>query len=522
MSGVIKRRQFIQATLAATASVGVSNIASAGYRGEECVEALVIGSGFGGAVAALRLGEAGIKTIVLERGRRWPITAAGNTFSTYEKPDGRSTWLSQSTVVFNPAKIDVYTGVLDVKVGDGIIVYRGAGVGGGSLVYNAVTYQPTKELFYQVFPRSIKYEELDKIYYPRVRSMLNASPIPDSILETDYYLANRILLQQAAKAGLKARKLDIAVDWDIVQQEIEGKKVASAIAGQVYYGLNSGAKNSLDRNYLSMAEATKKVEIRPLHVVTSIEEYHAGRFRVTCNKINEQGVVLAKKSFICRYLFLAAGSIGTTELLLRAKYNGTLRRLNDRVGKFWGTNGDGVTAIVTSGLTNPTLGGPASVVVEDLDNPIAPIVVEQLPLPIVPQTVLAPLSLAITKPEGCLTYNASTQSANLFWPKNSANNQKITQATLYTYQKINQANNTSFGKQPDLSATAHPLGGATMGAVCNTYGKVHGYSNLFVVDGSLIPGSTACTNPSLTIAALAERSMDRFLNKKLPESKEWE
>ncbi|MEH2032630.1 MAG: GMC family oxidoreductase [Nostoc sp.] len=271
-----------------------------------------------------------------------------------------------------------------------------------------------------------------------------------------------------------------------------------------------------------MAEATKKVEIRPLHVVHTIEEYHAGRFRVTCNQINQQGVVLAKKSFICRYLFLAAGSIGTTELLLRAKHEGTLPRLNNQVGKFWGTNGDGVSAILTSGQTNATLGGPASVVIEDLDNPIAPLVIEQLPFPIVPQGVLAPLSLAIVKPEGYLNYNTSTQSANLFWPKNSANNQKITQANQYTYQRLNLANATTFAAPLDFSATAHPLGGATIGAVCNTYGKVHGYSNLFVVDGSLIPGSTACSNPSLTIAALAERCMDRFLNKKLPESTEWE
>ncbi|MEH2032629.1 MAG: hypothetical protein V7K67_23800 [Nostoc sp.] len=65
MSGVIKRRQFIQATLAATASIAVPSIASATYHGEECLEALIIGSGFGGAVAALRLGEAGIKTMLI-------------------------------------------------------------------------------------------------------------------------------------------------------------------------------------------------------------------------------------------------------------------------------------------------------------------------------------------------------------------------------------------------------------------------------------------------------------------------
>jgi cholesterol oxidase len=513
MSWTLKRRQFLQASLAAAASIGVSKLHASAFGTEENVEAIVIGSGFGGAVASLRLGQAGIETIVLERGRRWQITDSGDTFSTYQKPDGRSTWLSPSTVVFDQVPIDIYTGVLDVKVGNGIKAYRGAGVGGGSLVYNAVTYQPTQELFYKVFPRSINYDELDRVYYPRVRSILKPSPIPDDILQTDYYLSSRIFLEQAAKANLKAHKLDIAVDWNIVRQEIAGQKVPSAIAGQVYYGINSGAKNSLDRNYLSMAEASGHVEIRPLHVVTSIEECDGDRFRITCNQINEEGAVIAQKSFVCRYLFLAAGSIGTTELLLRAKATGTLKRLNNQVGKLWGTNGDGVSAVITNGLTHPTQGGPAATVIEHFDNPVAPVVTEQLPFPIVPEGVITSLGQAIAKPEGYLTYNTSTQSADLFWPSNSVNNQKNAQALLYTYQLLNQANGTTLAQPLDFSSTAHPLGGATIGTVCNTYGQVQGYSHLYVVDGSLIPGSTACTNPSLTIAALAERCMDRFLNR---------
>ncbi|MBR8836907.1 MAG: GMC family oxidoreductase [Stigonema ocellatum SAG 48.90 = DSM 106950] len=513
MSPTLKRRQFLQASLATAASIGVSKLHASAFGREEHVEAVVIGSGFGGAVASLRLGQAGIETIILERGRRWQITDAGDTFSTYQEPDGRSTWLSPSTIVFDQVPIDTYTGVLDVKVGNGIKAYRGAGVGGGSLVYNAVTYQPTQELFYKVFPRTINYKELDRVYYPRVRSILKPSPIPDEILQTDYYLSSRIFLEQANKAGLKARKLDIAVNWNIICQEIAGEKVPSAIAGQVYYGINSGAKNSLDRNYLSMAEASGHVEIRPLHVVTSIEEFDGNRFRITCNKINEQGTVLAQKSFVCHYLFLAAGSIGTTELLLRAKATGTLKRLNNQVGKLWGTNGDGVSAVITNGPTHPAQGGPAATVIEYFDNPIAPIVTEQLPFPIVPEGVITSLGQAIAKPEGYLTYNTSTQSVDLFWPSNSVNNQKNTQALLYTYQLLNQANGTTLAQPLDFSSTAHPLGGATIGAVCNTYGQVQGYSHLYVVDGSLIPGSTACTNPSLTIAALAERCMDRFLNR---------
>ncbi|WP_421121635.1 GMC oxidoreductase [Aquihabitans daechungensis] len=64
-------------------------------------------------------------------------------------------------------------------------------------------------------------------------------------------------------------------------------------------------------------------------------------------------------------------------------------------------------------------------------------------------------------------------------------------------------------------ATFHPLGGAVIGKVCDGYGRVLGQSGLYVNDGALIPGSTACANPSLTIAALAERNIRQILRKDL-------
>jgi len=274
MYKTVNRRRFIQTSLATAAAVGVPAARSNAQKRENDAEAIVIGSGFGGAVASLRLGEGGIETIVLERGIRWPITTAGDTFCTKENPDGRAAWLSSTTILPDPLPkfpIDVFTGVLDRKIGNGVIVYRGAGVGGGSLMYGGITYQPTKELFYRVFPSTLSYDELDRVYYPRVRAMLKTTPIPDDIFQTDAYLSSRILLEYATKAGLSTTKPDIAFDWEIVSQEIAGQKVPSIIVGQVYYGTNSGAKNSLDRNYLRMAEATGYVEIRPLHLVTSIE-----------------------------------------------------------------------------------------------------------------------------------------------------------------------------------------------------------------------------------------------------------
>ena len=516
MSKILSRRNFIQTSSAIAVPFSMCAARATAAEPETYVQAVVIGSGFGGAVASLRLGQAGIETVLLERGRRWPITAAGNTFCTKENPDGRAAWLSNTTILPNPIPnfpIEVFTGVLDRKVGNGIIAYRGAGVGGGSLMYGGITYQPTKDLFYRVFPSTLSYDDLDRVYYPRVRAMLKATPIPDDIFQADAYLSSRILLEQATNAGLTTIKPDIAFDWETVHQEITGQKVASIIAGEVYYGTNSGAKNSLDRNYLSMAESTGCVEIKPLHLVTSIGESDRGGYRVLANQINEQGTVVAQRSFVCQYLFLAAGSLGTPELLLRAQANGTLLRLNDAVGKFWGPNSDSTAVMADSTTTNISLGSPGVIAIQDLNNPFSPLILETFQAEPLPQGVIAVLGQGISKPEGYFTYNRTTQSADLFWPSNSADSQNNAQALAYVYGLLNRANGTSLAAPIDQLNTGHPVGGAVIGAVCSNYGEVRGYRNLFVVDGSLIPGSAACANPSLTIAALAEQSMDHFLNR---------
>lgn len=517
MTKLLNRRGFLKTSLATVAVSGAVARANPSARQRECaVEAIVIGSGFGGAVASLRLGEAGIETIVLERGIRWPITAAGDTFCTKENPDGRAAWLSDTTILPAPLPsfpIDVFTGVLDRKIGNGITAYRGAGVGGGSLIYGGITYQPTKELFHEVFPLDLSYEELDRVYFPRVRAMLQATPIPDDIFNSSAYLSSRILLEQATKAGFSTLKPDIAIDWDIVRKEIAGSKVPSIIAGEVYYGTNSGAKNSLDRNYLSKAEKTGHVQITPLHVVTSVEESNRGGYRVLANEIDERGNVIAQKSFVCRYLFLAAGSLGTPELLLRARTNRTLPRLNDAVGKFWGTNGESTTVVINGVLTNINLGSPGVIAIQDLHNPFAPLILETFQAQPLPQGLISVLGQGISKPEGYFTYNRATQSADLFWPGNSADSQKTAQALAHTYGLLNAANGTILAAPIDQTNTGHPLGGAVLGEVCSNYGEVYGYQDLFVVDGALIPGSAACANPSLTIAALAEQSMDHFLDR---------
>lgn len=484
-------------------------------RNSEPIPAIIIGSGFGGSVAALRLAQAGIHSLVLERGRRWPITAAQNTFATLRAPDGRSSWLRNSAVVGNEP-IDVYTGVLELLQEDGVNVYAGAGVGGGSLVYNGVTYQPTRANFERVFPKAISYKEMDKVYYPRVRSVLKPSPIPADILGTDFYRLARVTLEQAANAGLTGKLVDVNLNWNVVRQEIAGGRVASAIAGEFWYGNNSGCKNSLDRNYLLQAEQSGFAHILPLHVVKDIYEVPKQGYRVVCHQIDEAGNVLQERTFFSKYVFLAAGSMGTTKLLVKAKAKGTLTKLNDDVGKYWGTNGDTFGLRVGLPPTNPSQGGPAAAAIEDHSNPKGPTAFLTSPQWNETQEgSLYHLGLGIAPPLGSFRYDQSTQSVKLTWPKDDPAIVQVREAALATSETLNQGNTTSQ-YQPKTGyvvdgATAHPLGGAVLGKVCDYYGRVKGYKGLYVVDGALIPGATGVVNPSFTIAAIAERCLERII-----------
>src|SRR4051794_21527533 len=108
----ISRRSFVTTTAAGLGALATKG--KADYLHDEFVEALVIGSGFGGAIAALRLAEAGIRTVVLERGIRYRVTPAGNTFCTFDQPDGRSSWLNDTATALDPKPVDIYTGVMEL------------------------------------------------------------------------------------------------------------------------------------------------------------------------------------------------------------------------------------------------------------------------------------------------------------------------------------------------------------------------------------------------------------------------
>ena len=525
------RREFLRRGTLAAAGAGVlASGARVSARHSDFVPAVVIGSGFGGAVAALRLGQAGIDTVVIERGRRWPIRDDGDTFATFERPDGRAYWLRDRTgeaalglpQLVKP--IDRYVGVLQVVEGDGIYIGAGAGVGGGSLVFNGIIVKPRRELFERLFPREIDFGEMEDVYYPRVKGIIGSAPIPDDILATDYYLSSRVSLDQATKAGFPTRPVDLAIDWDVVRDEIAGRRVPSAIAGQSSYGLNSGATRSLDRNYLRRAEATGHVEILPLHNVAAIERGDGGRYVVTVFSIGDDGeAVSPPRRLNCKHLFLAAGSIGTTSLLVRARATGALPALNDHVGRHWAANGDIPVIRALLPPTNAGTGGPGGhFIMEDLDNPFGPTSLVEIVLPPHVNAALSALgapphfanyaSLGLPPAIGSLAYESGSDTVGLTWPASDprlGNFLAAAQRTLAVLEKATGSLTVSFNP----AVSAHPLGGAVLGKACDFDGRVERHPGLYVVDGALIEGTTGLANPSFTIAALAERCMDRIIDR---------
>jgi len=458
------------------------------------LEAIVIGSGFGGAVAALRLGEAGVHAVVLERGRRWPIVPTEDTFAPSTNPDGRSVWLRTN---WAGRPVERHVGVRDVFEADGMTIVQGTGVGGGSLVHAAITCQPAREMFLRSFGDAVDYEEMDRVYYPRARAILKASQIPDDVLAAPCSEGARRFLARASVAGFVPRRLELCVDWDVVREELAGNKAPSFTVGE--FTTNSGAKNSLDRNYLSLAEATGRVEIRPLHQVVGIQERPDGGFGVMFERIHETGGVVSSGVLGCRHLFLAAGSLGTTKLLLRARWKGTLTRLSEHVGTGWGANGD---RFVPVDEERRMVAGAAF---EHFDNPHGPVLMEDMPN----------VRFAITfgAATGTLRYDPARDDVTLGWPSEHSANVEATNATAYTNALFEERNGLPSSGPCVSTRTVHPLGGAAIGRVCDTTGRVFGYERLYVLDGALVPGTSGCANPSLTIAALAERAMERIVGR---------
>ncbi|KMS87398.1 MULTISPECIES: GMC oxidoreductase [Streptomyces] len=521
------------AALQTAATLGLTRIGLQSARAVEPAAvdnspAIVVGSGYGGAVAALRLGQAGIRTLVLEMGRLWnTVGADGKVFCSTSAPDQRSMWFRSRTEaplatflwldVVDRA-ITPYPGVLDRVHYDHMSVYVGRGVGGGSLVNGGMAVTPPRSYFTEQFP-AVDADEMYGTWFPRARAMLGVNSVDPAWFEsTEWYRFTRTSRKAAANAGLKTTFVPNVHDFDHMRREAAGTAPKSALAGEVIYGNNHG-KRSLDRTYLAAALGTGNVTIHTLEKVTSVTRAGDGSYVLTADRIDETGSVVGTRQYGCTRLFLGGGSLGTTELLVRARDTGTLPDLSRAVGAGWGTNGN--TMLGRANHVWDTVGADQATMpvmgIDDWANPDNPVFAEIAPLPMGFEHWIS-LYLAITKnPErATFSYDASSGAVRLGWT--AAQSAVSAGMAKKLFDRINAANATIyrydlFGSGDKVFAddfTYHPLGGCVLGRATDTYGRVKGYPRLYVTDGSLVPGSIG-VNPFVTITALAERTMARVL-----------
>ncbi|MBB0995315.1 GMC family oxidoreductase [Dietzia sp. SLG510A3-40A3] len=444
-------------------------------------------------------------------------------------PDKRSTWLSDTTSqpVSNfmgfgiDKKVERYVGILDAEKFSGIKVYQGRGVGGGSLVNGGMAVTPKRSHFEHILP-NVDAAQMYGTYFPRANAALGVNHIDQTWFESSpWYQFARVGRKTAHRSGFATTFVPNVYDFDYMKREAAGTAQASALGGEVIYGNNAG-KKSLDKTYLAQAAATGRLTISPLHRVTAVAPAAGGGYRVTIEQIDEQGAVVATKNVTADTVFFAAGSIGTSKLLVSMKAQGHLPNLSNQVGEGWGNNGNVMVgranhmwdATGSTQSTIPTLG------IDNWADPTASIFAEIAPLPAGLETYVS-LYLAIANnPERArFQFNSATGKVDLSW--SVSQNQPGIAMAKRVFDKINKKEGTIY--RTDLFGvyktwgddfTYHPLGGCLLGKATDNHGRLHEYPGLYVMDGSLVPGNVG-VNPFVTITALAERNMDAIIGSDL-------
>ncbi|GAA2274130.1 hypothetical protein GCM10009853_030030 [Glycomyces scopariae] len=496
-------------------------------------DAIVVGSGFGGAVAAARLAQAGFTVIVLERGRRW----RSGTFP--RRPDLEDGWLW-----------DVDRGLYDIRWLGTMASVQAAGWGGGSLAYANVFARPFAGAMDDRWPAGLHRDRLDP-YYDLAAHMLEAGPVQGDP-GTGRLPARTELVEGMVRGMAMAEatvRPNLAVtfgDPDAWRPNRHGvPQRGCAFTGECVIGCNRDAKNSLDRNYLAVAEregarAVTGTEVRRI-------EPRDGGYAVTTATPGDPKA--PQREWTAPRVVLAAGAVATNELLLRARdVHGTLPGVSPLLGTGFSGNGDFLTlAELREGgqdmATGPTITtstvldvpeGKRSVWYQVQDGAIPPQVTAMLDAvlpgrrlrerrrrrrPADPGRTFAVLGMGRDSADGALSLDDRGRAA-LAW-------RNRWQAELYRSQLrlsplLGRLLNARLYQPVTWSllrrtVTVHPLGGVRPGpdaatGVVDDAGEVHGHPGLYVMDGSVLPEATG-VNPSATILAVAERSIEAVIRR---------
>lgn len=510
-------------------------------------DVVVIGSGFGGSIAACRLAQAGHSVIVLERGRR------------YRPQDFPRDVTDVDSLLWRPTARPQARGLYDLRFFSPLACVAAAGVGGGSLIYANIHIRPDATIFDDHrWPDDISRGSLDR-YYDRVAEMLQIAPVPTSVT-----LPKRNAFHAAAsRLNRAAFDPDQAVHWPDHPSPHVHQEGTCRYCAECEFGCRFGAKRTTDRTYLAEAERFG-AQVRPGQLVASIWP-HSGGYRVVHRNMDTG----ASEETWGRRVVIAAGTMGTNELLLnnRDRYR-SLPAVSPALGHGFSANGDFIGSIqsaqtpldphrgpdVTSvmrffdqppefTLAAPTFNASVMEVLASMGQPsgralrpIAPLLWAVLPRAL--PWAMARGLLSRPSPLPAPHKGDWRRSINLFtigrdnaggrlhlnhrrgldvdWDYRTENAALITGMQTAMAQ-VAHAYGGTFSPNIIWNAfrrilTFHPLGGCRLSAdpasgVVSPSGEVHGYPGLFIADGSVVPTSIGF-HPVMTISALAERTAE--------------
>ena len=515
-------------------------------------DVVIIGSGFGGSVAALRLTEKGYKVAVLEAGRR---------FSDKDFP--KTSWRLNRFLYLPRLGL---RGIQRIHVLPNVLVLAGAGVGGGSLVYANTLYKPPASYFDDKQWKHITDWDSELTpWYDQASRMLGVAQNP-------YFSpSDKAMKEVADQMGVghtfKLAPLGVYFgDGNGVKSKdpffggVGPDRDGCLQCGACMTGCRHNAKNTLPKNYLGLAEKAG-AKVFPEHTAVKTEQLSDGSWKITARK--SSAWFGGKRSFTASHVVVAAGTYNTQKLLHKMKLDGTLPKISDQLGKLSRTNSEALTgSIMPKGGTDFSKGSAiTSSFFPDDHTHVEPVrygkgsnFMGML------QTVMTDgvnikdrrrqwLRQVITKPSLVLKimdvrqWSERTVVALIMQNVDSAisvngkrsifgyrltskNDSLIPNATYIpaaneVARRIAENNGGiaggHIGDLVNAPFTAHFVGGCVIGdsitnGVIDPYHRVYNYPTMHIVDGASVTANLG-VNPSLTITAQAERAFSMWPNK---------
>ncbi|MCB9488944.1 MAG: GMC family oxidoreductase [Deltaproteobacteria bacterium] len=515
---------------------------------------VVVGSGFGGSVSAMRLTEKGYKVGVLECGRRFE-----------DAQFAKSSWRVRKYLW---APIVKCYGIFRMTLFKDVFILSGAGVGGGSLVYANTLYVPKDEVLNSSqWPQGVNWRQELMPNYRMAQFMLG---VTQNQFEGRADQVMHKIADEMGKGDTYIRT-PVGVHFATPNKTIPDPYFGGAgpdrtgcnYCGGCMIGCRFNAKNTLRKNYLYFAEKNG-AEIHPMRTVVDVKPLEGGGYEITHER---SGAWLFKNRKVTRAknVVLSAGVLGTVKLLMKTKLHGSLPDLSDRLGQFVRTNSEAIIGV--SALADKDTDYSRGIAITSSFHPEDETHIEVVRYP-KRSDFLAVMTTFMTDGEdarirrkmfwklvarhplnflrGLLPFGWAEKTTILLVMQSVDNTMRFTlrrhllngfsegldtdrqtDKPIPNYIPVGNSVARRFAEivkgHPrstymeslfDIPTTAHILGGAVVSndpseGVIGLDHQVHGYPGLYVCDGSAVPANLG-VNPSLTITAMSERAMSHI------------